>query len=314
MSLPLGLPRLGFGVGLRSTHFRTILDNQPPIDWFEIISENFIDTHGRPRQVLLRIAERYPLVMHGVSMSIGSTDELNLDYLARLRALAEQVKPRWISDHLCWTGVQGINSHDLLPMPLNEQSLRHVAGRVRRVQEILERPLILENPSTYVGFVDSTMSEPDFLSALVAETGCGILLDVNNIHVSCFNHDLDPVDYLQRIPHRHVVQFHLAGHTHLGTHIIDTHDDHVVDAVWRLYRLAVERCGLASTLIEWDAKIPPLDVVRAEAARARAVALGGPAAFGSDRREAVLDEVEPASHPGASTVPQPAHRSWVEVE
>jgi uncharacterized protein (UPF0276 family) len=270
MSLPrLGLPHLGFGVGLRAAHFAHVLHARPPVDWFEAISENFMDSGGRPRYVLDQVAERYPVVLHGVSLSIGSSDPLSFDYLARLKRLADAVRPRWVSDHLCWTGVAGLNAHDLLPVPLNEETLRHVVARIRVVQDFLERPLVLENPSSYVGFACSTMPEWEFLSRMAEDADCGLLLDVNNVYVSSVNHDFDPAEYVRSVPPGRVVQFHLAGHTHCGTHIIDTHDDFVVDAVWELYRLAHQRTGGASTLLEWDAKIPAFPVVHAEALKAR---------------------------------------------
>jgi uncharacterized protein (UPF0276 family) len=265
----LGFPNLGLGVGLRSVHFPYILANQPAVDWFEIISENFMDSGGRPRYVLEQIAERYPVVMHGVSLSIGSTDPLDLDYLGRLKRLAAAVKPLWVSDHLCWTGVLGVNAHDLLPIPLNEATLKHVAERVRTVQDVLERPLVLENPSSYVTFAGSTMNEWEFLSRLADETDCGLLLDVNNVYVSSINHDFDPVEYVRSVPHERIVQVHLAGHTDCGTHRIDTHDNHVIDPVWELYRLAHQFTGGIATLLEWDAKIPPFPVVHEEVLKAK---------------------------------------------
>lgn len=265
----LPLPNLGLGVGLRTVHFSHILKHWPAVDWFEIISENFLDTQGRPRYVLEQIAERYPVVMHGVSLSIGSADPLDLNYLAKLKRLAHETRARWISDHLCWTGVAGVNTHDLLPLALNESSLAHVARRVRQVQDVLERPLVLENPSTYVTFAASTMSEWEFLTRLVEETGCGLLLDVNNVYVSSVNHDFDPRDYLRGVPMDRVVQMHLAGHTNCGTHLIDTHDGPVIDPVWALFRLAHEQTGGVATLLEWDAKIPPFPVVHAEVLRAK---------------------------------------------
>jgi uncharacterized protein (UPF0276 family) len=265
----LGHPNLGLGIGLRSVHFQHILREQPAIDWFEIISENFMDSGGRPRYVLEQVAERYPVVMHGVSLSIGSTDPLNFDYLARLKRLADAVGARWVSDHLCWTGVAGRNTHDLLPLPLDEGSLAHVVRRIRTVQEFLERPLVLENPSSYVTFASQSMPEWEFLARLSEEADCGLLLDVNNVYVSSFNHDFDPVEYIRNVPHERVVQFHLAGHTHCGTHLIDTHDGRVVDPVWELYRLAHRLTGGAATLLEWDARIPELPVVHAEVLKAR---------------------------------------------
>lgn len=263
------LPRLGLGLGLRSTHFDHILDHWPDVEWFEAISENFMDSGGRPRYVLDQVAERYPIVLHGVSLSIGSTDPLDRDYLAKLKKLADSVNPAWVSDHLCWTGVLGTNSHDLLPIPLTSETLGHVAARVMQVQEFLERPLILENPSTYVTFVDSTIDEPEFLGALSEQTGCGLLLDVNNVYVSCFNADLDPVSYLDSFPCDRVVQMHLAGHDHRGNHIIDTHDRPVVPAVWELYRLAWHRTGGAATLLEWDGNIPDFEECHTELLKAR---------------------------------------------
>ena len=194
------LPKLGLGVGLRSSHFSHILKHWPQVDWFEAISENFMDSGGRPGYVIRQVAERYPVVLHGVSMSIGSSDPLNRDYLAKLKRLADDINAVWISDHLCWTGTLGINSHDLLPVPLNETMLNHIANRVNQAQEELQRPLILENPSTYIGFKDSDMTEPQFLRALTERTGCGLLLDVNNVFVSCFNAGTSPVEYLEGFP------------------------------------------------------------------------------------------------------------------
>jgi uncharacterized protein len=265
----VGDHRLGLGVGLRNTHFEHILRAWPAVDWFEAISENFMDSGGRPRAVLRRIAERYPVVLHGVSMSIGSTDPLDMAYLQRLRRLADEIGARWVSDHLCWTGVLGRNSHDLLPLPLNEAVLAHVAARVRRVQDVLGRPLVLENPSTYLRFRDSTLDEPEFLRALCEATDCRLLLDVNNVHVSCFNAGTDPQDYLDRVPFERVVQLHLAGHQHCGTHIVDTHDQPVCDDVWSLFRTAWRRTGGVATLVEWDGDVPEFERVHAEVLRAR---------------------------------------------
>ena len=270
----LGLPDLGFGVGLRSAHFDHILQHWPAVDWFEVISENFIDSRGRPRYVLDRIAERYPVVMHGVSLSIGSTDPLDFEYLGKLKALAGAIRPAWISDHLCWTGVLGRTTHDLLPMPLDAASLRHVVGRIRAVQDFLERPLVLENPSTYVTFTSDTMAEWEFLTAMAEETDCGLLLDVNNVYVSSRNHGFDPERFVAAIPADRIVQFHLAGHTDCGTHLVDTHDGQVIDRVWQLYRLAYGRTRGVSTLLEWDARIPPFEVLHAEVLKAKAWARG----------------------------------------
>jgi hypothetical protein len=250
-------------------HFSHILKQRPDVDWFEVISENYLDSGGRARYVLDQIAERYPVVMHGVSMSIGSTDPLDFDYLRKLKLLAKDVRACWVSDHLCWTGVAGINTHDLLPIPLNEHTLKHVVERIRIVQDVLERPLVLENPSTYVGFADDTMTEWDFLAQMAEQADCGLLLDVNNVYVSSVNNDFDPVEYIRSVPHQRVVQFHLAGHTNCRTHLIDTHDGQVIEAVWELYRLARQLTGDVSTLLEWDAKIPEFSVVHAEVLKAR---------------------------------------------
>jgi len=263
-----GLPRLGLGLGLRSVHFDAILSGAPRDLWFEAISENFMDSGGRPRATLRAVAERYPIALHGVSLSIGSTDPLDRAYLASLKRLADEVRPAWVSDHLCWTGVNGHNSHDLLPMPLTGESLAHVAARVRQVQDMLERPLILENPSCYVRFAQSTMSEPDFLRALADETGCGLLLDVNNVYVSCFNAGTDPVAWLSAFPCDRVVQMHLAGHRDFGTHLVDTHDRAVRPEVWELFRLAWALTGGASTLLEWDDDIPGFEACVAELRKA----------------------------------------------
>jgi uncharacterized protein len=263
------LPNLGFGLGLRATHYAHILERWPPVDWFEVISENFMETGGRPMHVLEQVAARYPIVMHGVSLSIGSTDPLDLDYLRKLKALAARVGAVWVSDHLCWTGVAHRNAHDLLPVPYNEATLRHVVERIQRVQDLLGRPLILENPSTYAAFQESTMTEWDFIAQMAEAADCGLLLDVNNVFVSCFNNRWSAADYLAAIPHDRVVQYHLAGHTHKGTHIIDTHSDHVIDDVWDLYAQANAYSGGRATLLEWDDDIPTFDVVHAEVLKAQ---------------------------------------------
>lgn len=263
-----GFPDLGFGVGLRSVHFGHILSQEPEVDWFEILSENYMDTGGRPLYVLDQVAERYPVVLHGVSMSVGSTDPIDFGYLRKLKDLARRTGARWVSDHLCWTGVSGLNVHDLLPMPYTDESLRYTIERVRTIADFLERPLILENPSTYLEFHASTCNEWDFLAELAERADCGLLLDVNNVYVSSFNHRFDPNAYIDRIPADRVVQIHLAGHTHKGTHILDTHSDHVIDAVWDLYRRVYQRMGGISTLLEWDEAIPAFEVVHAEARKA----------------------------------------------
>lgn len=265
------LPNLGFGVGLRSPHFSYILQNRPAVDWFEIISENFMGMGGRPGYVLDQIAERYPVVMHGVSLSIGSTQPLDFEYLKKLKTLAHRIKPVWVSDHVCWTGVAGLNTHDLLPLPLTEESLSHIVARIRTVQDYLERPIILENPSTYLEFIASTIDDWDFLSQMAVESNCGLLLDVNNIYVCARNHGWDPVNYILSIPPDRIVQIHLAGHEDHGTHLVDTHDTEVVDEVWNLYRLAHAHAGNkgVSTLLEWDARIPPFPELMAELDKAK---------------------------------------------
>ncbi|HTN73604.1 MAG TPA: DUF692 domain-containing protein [Pirellulaceae bacterium] len=297
------LPNLGLGVGLRSVHFSHILANRPPVDWFEAISENFLDSQGRPRYVLDQIAEQYPIVLHGVSLSIGSSDPLDFDYLRKLKALASATNARWVSDHLCWTGVLGRNTHDLLPLPLNEATLAYVTERVRAVQEFLERPLVLENPSSYVTFHSSTMPEGEFLARLASDADCGLLLDVNNVYVSSVNHEFDAEEYLRALPHERIVQFHLAGHTNMGSYCLDTHDGPVIDPVWRLYRLANELTGGAATLLEWDARIPPFDELHAEVLKARAHC--------SPLWQAASDTIQPASQSG---VYHPLHFVAPEVQ
>ena len=272
----MGQPHLGFGVGLRSVHFEHVLNRRPAVGWFEIISENFMDSRGWPRRALDLVAEQYPVVMHGVSLSVGSTDPLDFEYLTKLKRLAREIKAVWLSDHLCWTGVAGRNTHDLLPLPLDEETLKHVVARVRAAQEFLERPLVLENPSSYLAFAGDTLREWEFLSAVAEEADCGLLLDVNNVYVSSVNHGFDPVEYVESLPAERVVQIHLAGHTDCGTHIVDTHDAHVADDVWRLYRLAYRRTRGVSTLLEWDSQIPDFPVLEAELLKARRVLDGGP--------------------------------------
>jgi uncharacterized protein len=267
---------LGFGLGLRPQHYPAILDGAPEVargvDWFEIISENYMIAGGRPLANLMAIRERYPMIMHGVSMSIGSADPLDLDYLAGLKALAARVEPAMISDHLCWTGIAGLNMHDLLPLPLTEEALDHVCARIDQVQEFLGRPIAMENASTYVTFGSSTIPEWEFLAALARRTGCRLLLDVNNVYVSAFNHGFAATAYIDAIAPESVAYLHLAGHENNRTYIIDTHDHPVVDGVWDLYAHAVRRFGPVATMIERDDKIPPFAELTAELARARKVA------------------------------------------
>jgi len=271
----LGLPNLGFGVGLRTQHLPDILSEGARVDWFEIISENFMEHSGYTSNVVDRLSEDIPIVMHGVSLSIGSESPLNRDYLDKLKKLARRVNAVWISDHLCWTGLGSHNSHDLLPLPLNEESLKHVTQRVQEVQEILERPLIIENPSSYVQFRSSTMTEWEFITELVEATQCGLLLDVNNVYVSAHNHRFDAEHYIRSIPHNHVVQIHLAGPAYCGEYMIDTHDAPVPARVWELYSLAQELTGGVSTLLEWDAQIPGYPELLAELDKARRLMSSG---------------------------------------
>jgi hypothetical protein len=291
------LPRLGLGLGLRSVHFEAILAGAAEGLWFEAISENFMDSGGRPRAVIRAVAERHPLALHGVSLSIGGADPLDFGYLAALKRLADEVRPAWVSDHLCWTGVNGRNSHNLLPMPLTEESLAHVAARVRQAQDYLERPLILENPSSYVRFAESTLDEPTFLRALAEQTGCGLLLDVNNVYVTCFNAGADPLAYLDAFPCERVVQMHLAGHQDLGTHLVDTHDRPVRPEVWELFRIAWARTGGASTLLEWDDHIPDLDGCLAELRKAERYMAGGTAPPAAANAGAEVGAAEGVSNP-----------------
>ncbi len=265
-------PALGFGLGLRPPHYAAILDGSPAVDWFEIITENYLVGGGRPLHYLDAIRARYPVVMHGVSLSIGSTAPLDLAYLSSVRRLAARCEPEWISDHLCWTGTDGTNLHDLLPLPYTEEALAHLCPRIARVQDLLGRPLVLENVSSYVSYTSSAMSEWQFLSALVERTGCRLLLDVNNVYVSSRNHGFDAREFLDGVPIDAVQQLHVAGHLDLGTHVIDTHDAPVRDEVWALYGHALRRFGPVSTLLERDDNIPPLEELVAELGRARAVA------------------------------------------
>jgi len=269
MANRFGLPHLGIGLGLRTVHYSTIVETEPAVDWFEIISDNYLRTAGRPLDFLEAIAARYAIVMHGVSLSIGSSDPLDTEYLGALRALRDRVRARWVSDHLCWTGVAGRNSHDLLPVPYSEEALRHITARVKRVQDFLGAPLVLENPSTYVEFAGASMREWEFLGRLAEDADCALLLDVNNVYVSAKNHGFDPLTYLAAIPFDRVVQFHVAGHTDHGTHVIDSHIGPVLEPVWQLLAAAYERVQGASVLLEWDAEIPSFEVTHAEALRAR---------------------------------------------
>lgn len=263
---------LGFGLGLRPQHYIDILEGSPDVDWFEVISENYMVPGGQPLRMLDRIRARYPIVMHGVSLSIASTAPFSEDYLADLKALAERIEPEFVSDHLCWTGVHGVNLHDLLPIPYTREALDHVVTRVNYVQDYLQRQIALENVSTYVQFAHSEMTEWEFISELSQRTGCWLVFDVNNVFVSAFNHGWDAHAFIEGTPADRVVQFHLAGHEHNMSHIIDTHDALVPDEVWDLYRASVKKFGPVSTIIERDDNIPPLDDLVAELSTARSIA------------------------------------------
>jgi uncharacterized protein (UPF0276 family) len=262
----------GFGLGLRPPHYDFVLQEPHAIDWLEIITENYLGAGGKPLHYLTRIRERYPLVMHGVSLSIGSTDPIDLDYLASVRALSDRIEPHWISDHLCWTGIEGRNLHDLLPLPYTEEALATVVARVGQVQDILGRQILLENVSSYLTFHASEMSEWEFLREVAQRADCAILLDINNIYVSSVNHGFDPIEYLRAIPPSRVEQFHLAGHSDLGGHLIDTHDHPIAAPVWNLYRAALERFGEVPTMIERDDNIPELSELVEELDVARQIA------------------------------------------
>lgn len=266
-------PFLGYGLGLRAQHYADILNGEPEVDWFEAISENYMVPGGQPLKMLDRIRARYPIVLHGVSLSIASTAPVDRQYLADLKALADRIEPVFVSDHLCWTGVHGINLHDLLPIPYTQEALDHVVSRVQHVQDYLKRPLVLENVSTYVQFQHSEMPEWEFIAEMTRRTGCWLLFDVNNVFVSAFNHDYSAEDFIAGIPKDRVVQFHLAGHEHATSHIVDTHDAMVCDEVWDLYRAALKRFGPVSTIIERDDHIPPLAEMVAELGKARRLGL-----------------------------------------
>lgn len=251
-------PYLGFGLGLRTDHYEEIVQKKPAVDWFEILTENYLVPGGKPLYYLDKIRENYPLVMHGVSLSIGSTDPLDKAYLKQLKSLAERIEPKWISDHLCWTGVKGLNMHDLLPLPYTEGALKHIVNRVQEIQDYLGRPILLENVSTYLTYIQSEMTEWEFITEIARRSDCYLLLDVNNIYVSSVNHEFNPLDYINSIDPERVVQIHLAGHSNQGNYIIDTHDAPIIQPVWDLYGQTIRRLGPVSTMIERDDNIPPL--------------------------------------------------------
>ena len=265
-------PYLGFGLGLRTEHYNDILESKPPIDWFEALSENYMIAGGKPLDYLDKIRADYPVVMHGVSLSIGSTADVDYDYLRDLKKLADRIQPAWISDHLCWTGVHGQNMHDLLPLPYTEETAKHVAERVKIVQDYLGRQILLENVSSYASYIDSNMTEWEFISQIAEAADCLLLLDVNNIYVSSYNHNFDAKAFIDGVPAKRIQQIHLAGHNNHGDYIIDTHDAPVIDPVWDLYAYAIARFGQVSTMIERDDKMPALDVLLKELQIARTIA------------------------------------------
>ena len=265
------LSYLGFGLGLRPKHYQTILEQKPKIEWFEVLTENYLVPGGKPLYFLNKICQNYPIVLHGVAMSIGSVDELDMDYLKQVKNLAKNTQAKWISDHLCWTGVDGKNLHDLMPLPYTEEALEHVVRRIDQVQNFFSSQLLIENPSSYLQYKNSTMSEWAFIAEMAERSDCLILLDINNVYVNSVNHNFDPVEYINALPIERVQQIHLAGHLDLGTHIIDTHDQAIIDPVWELYELAVQRFGAVSTMIERDDNIPPLTELQRELAVAKSI-------------------------------------------
>jgi uncharacterized protein (UPF0276 family) len=279
--MSIARPPLGHGVGLRPKHFARWFSESPDVDWVEATSENYLGLGGRPYAVLEKVRQELPVVLHGVSLSIGATEPLDERYLASLRRLADRIEPALVTDHLCWGRHGGRYVHDLWPLPYTEEALAHVVERVLRVQDILGRQIALENVSSYVAYRDSALAEWEFLAAVAERADCGILLDVNNVHVSAHNHGFDPHAYLAHLPSNRVVQLHLAGHEDAGTYLLDSHDAAVAQPVWALYREAVTRFGHVPTLVEWDDRIPELEVLvgeRHEAAAIEAEVLGRSAA------------------------------------
>ena len=262
----------GFGLGLRTDHYRNFIDASPKVDWLEVISENYLVPGGKPLYFLDRIRRDYPMVMHGVSLSIGGSDPFDADYLKQLKALIDRIQPAWVSDHLCWTGTESLNLHDLLPMPYTQVALRHLTQRLQQVQDALGCPILMENVSSYVTYQADEMSEWEFIAELAKRSGCDLLLDVNNVYVSSVNHGFDPHAFIDAMPARHVRQIHLAGHEDHGSYIIDTHDHPVCDAVWDLYAHTIRRLGMVPTMIERDDNIPPLAELIAELDAARRLA------------------------------------------
>jgi uncharacterized protein (UPF0276 family) len=259
---------LGVGIGLRVPHYQHVLAQKPTVAWFEIISENYLGEGGRPLAVLDRILEQYQVVQHGVSLYLGNADPFDRAHLRRLKKLVQRTRTPWLSDHLCWGSVDGTYSHDLLPLPYTKEAVRRAAAKIRLLRDFLEVPIAVENVSSYAEFHASQMTEWEFLTEVVEQADCGILLDVNNIYVSAINHGFDPLVYVDAIPADRVAQIHIAGHSRYERFILDTHDHPVVDPVWKLYARAIERAGSTPTLLEWDARIPSFDEVHAEALKA----------------------------------------------
>jgi uncharacterized protein (UPF0276 family) len=262
---------LGFGLGLRKEHYNTILETSPDVDWFEVLTENYLVPGGKPLYFLDQICERYPVVMHGVSMSLGSHDPLDMDYLKQVKELAKRTQAKWVSDHMCFTGVDGINAHDLLPLPMTDEAIRHVSNKIEQAQDFLGRQILVENASTYITYKQSNITEWDFTKAVAEESDSLILLDINNIFVSAYNHGFDPIEYLDGIPADRVQQHHIAGHSQYDGYIIDTHDHDIVQGVWDLYAEAIKRYGEVSMMIERDDNIPELPELLAELQIARDV-------------------------------------------
>lgn len=263
---------LGYGLGLRTEHYENILNTKPSVDWFEVITENYLVPGGKPHYYLEKIRENYPIVMHGVSMSIGSSDPLDWGYLNDVKSLVNKIEPKWISDHLCWTGIHGKNSHDLLPLPYTEEAIQHIVDRIIQIQDFFQQRILIENVSSYVSYKQSRMSEWEFLKEISNRADCLILLDINNIYVSSVNHEFQPEIYLSNLPKNRIQQIHLAGHSNMGDYIIDTHDNEIIDPVWNLYALALEKYGLVSTMIERDDNIPSLSILITELNQARKIA------------------------------------------
>lgn len=264
-----GQTQYDVGIGLRIPHYHHIFEKKPVVDWFEIISENFMVDGGRPLHVLDQILERYRVVQHGVSMYFGSAEPLNREHLRRLKTLVKRTKTPWLTDHLCWGSVDGRYSHDLLPMPYTFEAAEKTAQKIREARDFLEIPIAVENVSSYAEFHVSEMTEWEFLTEVVERADCGILLDVNNIYVSSRNHNFDPMDYLSNVPHERVAQIHIAGHSKFEKYILDTHDHAPIDPVWKLYSKAIELIGPTATLLEWDDLIPSFEEVHNEALKAK---------------------------------------------